>query len=80
MNYWRCKCGETQYWESGMTPAKCKGCDKCSSTLATWPGGHGDIEPHTPGTPRLEVDQDVCYRITRCRRCLTEISREEVAR
>lgn len=45
MQYWRCKCGDTECWGS-MPPAPCAYCDKCQSTLAQHPDYHEAPRPH----------------------------------
>ena len=46
MNYWRCKCGETAYFESGMPPKDCQGCEICNTTLSFHPDYHKELKPH----------------------------------
>lgn len=46
MIYWRCRCGKSEYWESGMPPQACQGCSECGTTLATHPDRHQDVIPH----------------------------------
>jgi len=53
MNYWRCKCGKSEKWESGMPPRPCEGCDECGTTFATHATGHMMRAPHN-----LEIRYD----------------------
>jgi len=48
MNFWRCKCGDREYFESGMPPRDCQGCEKCGTTLAMSKSGHEPMQPHVP--------------------------------
>ena len=46
MKFHQCKCGKRQYFESGMLPQPCQGCDECNTTLTTRPDRHKTPEPH----------------------------------
>ena len=67
MQYWRCQCGESEYYESGMYPADCAGCDKCGTTFAQSAGEHKQRAGHDlvirydqmTGQPRMQ----------RCNKC-----------
>lgn len=47
MQTWRCKCGNRKYYESGMPPRDCQGCEECGTTYAQSPEGHKPLQPHT---------------------------------
>jgi hypothetical protein len=66
MQYYRCKCGEAQAWGS-MSPAPCRGCSKCNTTLETHPDYHRTPEPHQFVT---EYDANTGKPYRRCERCL----------
>jgi hypothetical protein len=44
--YWRCKCSEHEYYESGMPPRGCEICTKCGSTMGTGKNFHLEPEEH----------------------------------
>lgn len=44
--YYRCKCGKSEYYGSGMTPQPCEGCDECGTTYATRADDHKERAPH----------------------------------
>lgn len=70
MQYMRCKCGECQYWGSGMMPAKCNWCEKCETTLAGGPNGHKtERTPHFLVETPVETD-DGHGILSRCKYCL----------
>lgn len=46
MLQYRCKCGESTYFGSGMAPHDCEGCDKCNTTYAFRPVDHKERKPH----------------------------------
>lgn len=66
-NLWRCKCGKAEYYESGMPPQDCQGCDECGTTYAQSPDGH---KPRIPHDPKPQFNRDT-GRPDRpyCRRC-----------
>ncbi len=66
MQYWRCKCGKREVWESGETPALCETCPDCGSTLAQTPDGHQQSVPHDWITL---YDQQTGAAYQTCRRC-----------
>ena len=41
MLYWKCECGEAEYFGSGMSPQDCQGCEKCGTNYRKEP-----IKPH----------------------------------
>lgn len=45
MQYYRCKCGESESWGS-IGPRQCDRCEKCGTTLNQSPEGHKEPEPH----------------------------------
>ena len=47
MQYYRCKCGKTEAWDSGLGNPACAGCNECGTTLVQHPGEHKPREPHT---------------------------------
>ena len=46
MNYYKCKCGKQEYWESGMLVHDCMGCEDCQTTYAQHPDYHKDLQAH----------------------------------
>jgi len=67
MNYLRCKCGKAEYWESGMPPQPCQGCDECGTTYAYSPNGHKGLVAHDW---RPQYDRNTGGKTKRiCRRC-----------
>lgn len=40
MQFWRCQCGKSEKYESGMPPQACEGCDECGTTYAQHPDDH----------------------------------------
>ena len=68
MNFWRCKCGERTYLESGLPPKSCQVCEKFGSTLAQKPITHTEPTEHklklryseTTGLPKHYVCTE-CY-------------------
>lgn len=69
MQYWRCKCGKVEYFESGMPPRKCQGCEECGTTFAMRADDHRPIQPHDLGPVQVEGNADNPIRYRRCRRC-----------
>lgn len=67
MIYWRCKCGKAEYFESGMAPQDCQGCDECGTTYATTPDGHELKIPHD-WKPQFDHNTGKPARPL-CRRC-----------
>lgn len=66
MRYMRCKCGKAEYWDGGVPPQPCEGCDECGTTYAGHPDYHKAIEPHE-WEPRFntrtgEQDRRICKR------------------
>src|SRR3990167_7334685 len=57
MQYYRCKCGDAQAWGS-MSPAPCRGCAKCGTTLEFHPDYHKAPAPHEWVT-RFEADPTI---------------------
>ena len=41
MMAWKCKCGKSEYFGSGMTPQNCEGCEECKTNYRQEP-----IAPH----------------------------------
>lgn len=37
MNSYTCKCGKKTYWESGMPPRDCQGCEECNTNFKKKP-------------------------------------------
>ena len=71
MNYHRCKCGKQEYWESGMSPRSCQGCDECGTTVATYSGGHRPVEPHD-WVEEWAIRNKEPVKIKICSRCYEE--------
>lgn len=46
MQYYRCKCGKREYFDGGMSPRACQGCNECGTTLEQSPERHKTPEPH----------------------------------
>lgn len=69
MIYHQCKCGKRQYFESGIAPKDCQGCDGCGTTFATTPDGHKPRIEHD-WQPRFCEDTGKPARPI-CRRCYT---------
>lgn len=75
MIYWRCRCGKTEYWESGMPPQRCQSCADCGSTLATRSADHKTPIAHdweARFNPRTEArDRRTCRRCYATERVVT---------
>jgi hypothetical protein len=69
MNYWRCRCGKTQAWESGMSPAGCRVCAECGSTLGTGPGHHLPQAEHRWELRRLVRGRTEVWEFEECAGC-----------
>ena len=67
MQYWRCKCGKEECWESGFPPANCVGCDECKTTLGLNPDMHKPLEPHDLELRYDEKTGKPSYQ--RCKKC-----------
>ena len=46
MQYYRCKCGKAEMWNSGEPVFDCMGCEKCQTTYAQNEKGHKELKPH----------------------------------
>lgn len=46
MQYYRCKCGNRQFWSSGGEPYPCQGCESCNTTFSQTKRGHKPLVPH----------------------------------
>jgi hypothetical protein len=68
MQYYRCKCGESQSWGS-YGPAACTSCPKCGSDLALGPELHRDPAPHQFERPTVDTDDGPVPGVTICIRC-----------
>jgi hypothetical protein len=66
MQYWRCKCGKREVYESGMSPQACEVCSVCGSTFSQSPSTHPEPIPHDWIT---KYDQDTGKPFKMCRRC-----------
>jgi len=67
MTGYRCKCGKSTAWGSGMSPSPCHLCPECGSTLASHPDHHAEPVEHD-WEPRF--DERTGQPTTRvCRRC-----------
>lgn len=72
MQLWRCECGKREYYESGMPPAECQGCEECGSNLQRSPHGHRRKKPHK-WVPRYDPASgqpvsrmcEICYKVQR---------------
>jgi hypothetical protein len=63
MQVWRCKCGKSRYYESGMAPRECQGCEECGTAYGGELLKPHDFEEYVDGptsNPR---------RFMLCRRC-----------
>lgn len=67
MNYSRCKCGKAEYWDSGLPPKPCQGCEECGTTYARRAEDHKPIEPHD-WVPRFNERTGAQDR-RMCKRC-----------
>jgi hypothetical protein len=79
MIYMQCKCGEYQFFGSGMEPAKCAKCKKCGTRPATGPNSHVDPLPHEFVARPVETDEGNAT-LSRCKYCYktrSEVEREE---
>ena len=67
MQHYRCQCGKAEYFDSGMPPQDCQGCDECGTTYAQHPDLHKRRIPHDwkPQFNRDTGKPDRGY----CRRC-----------
>lgn len=66
MNYHACKCGEAQYYDSGMPPQPCQGCDICGSSFNKTE--HGEYKPREPHKFVIKYkDSGEAYEL--CTRC-----------
>ena len=66
MNFWQCKCGALQAWESGSPPMPCEVCAACGSTMGMSPETHSEPTRHE-WTTRYDASTGVPYH--RCGRC-----------
>jgi hypothetical protein len=66
MVYYKCECGKSEYYESGMPPKDCEGCEDCKTTYATYKGGHKPLAPHEWET-KYNENTGKPYR--RCKKC-----------
>lgn len=46
MQYFRCKCAESELWSSMGTGPDCTGCEKCQTTFSQHPDHHRPLQPH----------------------------------
>jgi MinD superfamily P-loop ATPase len=67
MVYWKCKCGESEYFGSGMTPQDCEGCEKCGTNYRK-----EAIKPHQLKVKYSEKTGEPSYQ--ECKVCYERIS------
>jgi len=72
MNVWRCKCGKRSWYESGMSPRECQGCEACGTSfckddegqhLALVPHDMGEVVQGPATSPRRYLRCKVCYHM-----------------
>lgn len=68
MRYLRCECGKAEYWDGGMLPQSCQGCEECNTTFGGSPLEHKPLEPHD-WKPRYNQNTGVPDR-RMCKRCM----------
>lgn len=66
MRHYKCKCGKSEYWESGIPPMPCQGCNDCNTQYGTYNGEYREREEHQ-WEPRFnektgEPDRPICKR------------------
>lgn len=76
MQYWRCRCGNTELRESGMPPRTCQVCADCGSTLAQTPQTHQEPTRHTLQVRYSETTGLPKYFI--CTQCMTRVPLDKV--
>jgi hypothetical protein len=69
VRYHRCKCGNKEMWESGMSPPACDPCDKCGTVPAMSPSLHPEVEEHQLNM-EITVRNGHTIKVWRCLRCL----------
>src|SRR4051812_25867430 len=69
MQYYRCKCGNYQYWGSGMYPPRCQGCVYCGTTSDGGPDYHEAPIPHEWLQEQVETDDGYMPGMTYCKTC-----------
>lgn len=68
MQYYQCKCGNCQAWNSGEVMHDCKGCKECNTTFAQSPSGHKELIPHDFSKIMYNQNTGKPYKMcTRCR-------------
>lgn len=67
MQYYRCKCGESEGWGS-MPPPACAACSSCGSDLSLGPDSHRPPKPHTFLPEPVETNEGTRY-LDRCQYC-----------
>ncbi len=77
MQYYRCKCGDSEAWCSD-SPWPCARCKKCGSDLAGGPDLHRDPRPHEFLEYPVETD-DGQATLSRCRWCMKTKKQIEAA-
>ena len=63
MRYYTCKCGEYEFYGSGMNPEPCFSCKKCGTNCFKNPA-----EPHVFYQSKIETD-DGYKQLSRCKYC-----------
>ena len=69
MQYWKCKCGKSEFYGSGMGPSPCQECPDCHTTVSQSPEGHKRAVPHEFNVHQVETDEGM-KPLSRCRWCL----------
>lgn len=64
MKYWQCKCGDYQFYGSGMSPEPCTYCKKCGTTAAGLP----PIPHEFTMISKVETDEGE-KKLSRCKWC-----------
>lgn len=62
MQYYRCKCGNSEAWGSDAPP-RCSRCSKCGSDLATPPDEHSEPLPHEFEASEKTEHYNACLQI-----------------
>lgn len=80
MRYFKCRCGQRQFW-SDFGPPTCVLCEQCSTTPASGPNGHLTVaSEHQWDVWTWRIDSQTGHRWQerRCMMCFTVERREAV--
>ena len=74
MNVWTCQCGKSKYYESGLPPKSCQGCDECGTAYGLGKVEFKQLEPHvsTPVHDRY-TGAVIGYECKVCHETLVEL-------